>query len=144
MFPLHLADMSFETGDDSCESCHQTELQNYFCIDCDSTYCEDCWIKAKAHAPGKLNRDGMPHEKIDKQVAARLSEIFTPSSDPIQQRKLHETDAETVWFGITRNITGSPVLQDYGRYSTIMRESSTGEYEQRWPQLVSFVGQTGK
>jgi hypothetical protein len=136
--------MSPGPGDESCEFCSQPEQLNYFCIDCDSSFCKDCWFKAKAHAPGKVNRDGMPHEMINRQVAARLREIFTPSSDPILQRKLHQTDAGTVWFGITRSISGSPILQDYRRYSTIMRESSTGEYEQRWPQLVSFVGQTGK
>lgn len=136
--------MSSGTGDEACQFCKQHELPNYFCIDCGLTFCQSCWSSSPSHASGVVNRDGMAHEKINKQIAARLGKIFTPSSDPEKQRQLHEDDANTTWFGVTRNITGSPILQDYGRYSTVMRESSTGEYAARWPQLVSFVGQTGE
>lgn len=136
--------MSSGTGDEACQFCKQHELPNYFCIDCGLTFCQSCWSSSPSHASGVVNRDGMAHEKINKQIAARLGKIFTPSSDPEKQRQLHEDDANTTWFGVTRNMTGSPILQDYGRYSTVMRESSTGEYAARWPQLVSFVGQTGE
>jgi len=136
---------SYGTGDEPCEECCKNETPNYFCIDCGSTFCEDCWPAVRAHAPGKVNRDGIPHEKSNKIMVERLKEIFTPSSDPEWRRQLHETDAGTTWFGVTRNlVTGSATLHDYGRYSTIMRDSSTGDYSERWPQLVSFVGQTGK
>lgn len=133
------------TGDEPCEECCKNDAPNYFCIDCGSTYCEICWLKVRAHAPGKVNRDGIPHEKCNKRNVERLKEIFTPASDPDDRRQLHETDAETTWFGVTRNVvTNSASLYDYGRYCTIMRNSSTSEYPERWPQLVSFVGQTGK
>jgi hypothetical protein len=68
-------------------------------------------------------------------------EIFTPADTPKKQRKLHKTDAGSKWFGVTSD-GSEPILQDYGRYSSIMRESPTGD-SPRWPQLVSFVGQTG-
>lgn len=35
------------------------------------------------------------------------------------------------------------MFQDYGRYSEIMAQSNTGEHSARYPQLVSFIGQTG-
>ena len=137
--------MASSSSNDECETCNAKDLPNYFCIDCGLTYCERCWPGAAAHAPGRVNRDGIPHEMLfNKEAVDRLRVIFSPPSDPEEQRKLHETDAEAKWFGVTRNTTGPPVLHDYGRYSTIMRESSTGEYSERWPQLVSFVGQTGK
>lgn len=36
-----------------------------------------------------------------------------------------------------------PVFQNYGRYQTIMSNSLTDGIGQRYPQLVSFIGQTG-
>jgi hypothetical protein len=128
----------------ACEICNEQQLPNYFCIDCDTTFCARCWSEARAHAPGKVNRDGVAHEMLpDKEVVTRLKDIFTPPNDPEQQRKLHKSDAGSKWFGVTPNADGVPALHDYGRYSSIMRESST-RHSKRWPQLVSFVGQTGK
>jgi hypothetical protein len=135
--------MSSSKDDIACEVCSQTKQPNSFCIDCDSTFCAKCWSLAQAHAPGKLNRDGIPHEPLpNKEVITRLRDIFTPPNDLEQQRKLHKIDAGSKWFGVTPNTDGLPILQDYGRYSSIMLESSTGN-SKRWPQLVSFVGQTG-
>ncbi|KAF8852713.1 hypothetical protein BDZ45DRAFT_807214 [Acephala macrosclerotiorum] len=136
--------MSSSKHQTACEECFQIQLPNSYCVDCDSTFCPKCWSHARAHAPGKLNRDGIAHEKSsNKEVIARLMNIFTPPQNPEQQRKLHKTDAGSKWFGVTPNIDGAlPLLQDYGRYSSIMRENSTGDTN-RWPQLVSFVGQTG-
>jgi hypothetical protein len=114
-----------------------------FCIDCDTTFCSECWSKERAHAPGKTNRDGIPHEMVlNKDVIDRLKNIFAPPNDPEQQQKLHKSDAESKWFGATINSDDEPALHDYGRFPAIMRESSTGHT--RWPQLVSFVGQTGE
>lgn len=56
---------------------------------------------------------------------------------------LHIEDKDTTWFGMVRNNQNSPVFQDYGRYSSIMADSNSGEFKNRYPQLVSFIGQTG-
>lgn len=136
--------MSSTQGNTVCEDCGEKQLPTYFCIDCDTTFCAQCWSQARAHAPGKVNRDGIPHEMLpDREVINRLKDIFTPANDPIQQWKLHRSDAGSKWFGVIKNNENESVLHDYGRYSSILRESSTGTF-QRWPQLVSFVGQTGK
>lgn len=100
-------------------------------------------MKAPPHKNKKVNRDGVLHEKINKEVAARLKEIFTPTSDPYTQRRLHQEDRDTTWFGVCRGSSGRPELRDYGRYSELARGSWTNKYRERWPQLVSFVGQTG-
>jgi hypothetical protein len=126
-----------------CEDCETISPQNSYCVDCDSSYCNNCWKEAKPHKRGKVNRDGMPHEKINKQVKERLEKIFTPTSDPNTQRRLHQEDRETTWFGVCRGVMGHPELQDHGRYTRLIRESWTSQHLERWPQLVSFVGQTG-
>ncbi|KAF8848057.1 hypothetical protein BDZ45DRAFT_733176 [Acephala macrosclerotiorum] len=144
-----MSQISFETssvGEKQCEPCEDCEIATpptFFCVDCGSNYCDACWAKAPPHKQGKVNRDGLPHEKINKDVAARLKEIFTPTSDPKIQRRLHEEDRDTTWFGVCRGTSGHPELQDYGRYSRLIRESWNGKFRERWPQLVSFVGQTG-
>jgi hypothetical protein len=126
----------------ACEECGERQRLN-FCVDCDTTFCAQCWSKERAHAPGKVNRDGIPHEMLpNKEVITRLKNIFTPPNDPEKQRKLHKSDAESKWFGVIKNSDDDPVLHDYGRFPAIMRESSVGHLR-RWPQLVSFVGQTG-
>lgn len=69
------------------------------------------------------------------------------------QVKLHQKDEDTTWFGILREDSGFPSFQDYGRYATLMAESSrsplslngqqSGALDPRYPSLVSFVGETG-
>ena len=70
-----------------------------------------------------------------------------------QAKLLHQKDEGTTWFGILREDTGFPSFQDYGRYASLMAESSRSPLspnaqwnrarDSRYPSLVSFVGQTG-
>lgn len=66
-----------------------------------------------------------------------------PSKDPEVQQFLHLEDKDTIWFGVARDETQQPIFQDYGRYATIIADSTTGDHKLRYPQLVLFVGQTG-
>ncbi|KAI1079978.1 hypothetical protein F5B20DRAFT_147122 [Whalleya microplaca] len=52
-------------------------------------------------------------------------------------------DRETTWFGFSRDSSGHPIFQDHGRFAAIMGESHTGEVVDKYPQLVSFIGETG-
>jgi energy-coupling factor transporter ATP-binding protein EcfA2 len=52
-------------------------------------------------------------------------------------------DKDTTWFGIARDSNKQPIFQDYGRYATIIANSTTGEFKVRYPQLISIIGQTG-
>lgn len=124
-----------------CEDCESKTLPTFFCIDCDTNFCDDCWARQISHRKGKGNQNA--HEKINKKVVEHLKEIFTPASDPVVQRELHQKDQEATWFGVCRGVSGQPELQDHGRYSDLIRDSWTGEFRECWPQLVSFVGQTG-
>jgi len=56
---------------------------------------------------------------------------------------LHHDDRDTTWFGIAKDLSDQPKFQDYGRYATIIANSTTGHHKVRYPQLVSFIGQTG-
>jgi hypothetical protein len=87
--------------------------------------------------------DGLPHEKTNRQVVERLRQILDPTRSTEEQESLHRSDEDTTWFGIARDSANLPIFQDYGRYATIMTESQTLEVNVRYPQLVSFIGQTG-
>lgn len=56
---------------------------------------------------------------------------------------LHGEDEHTTWFGVARDSSGQPIFQDFGRYAAIMSDSNSGEHQLRFPELVSFIGQTG-
>lgn len=86
---------------------------------------------------------GLPHEKTDRNVVNRLRDILEPKRTVEEQQSLHKNDEDTTWFGIARDTANLPIFQDYGRYGTIMSESQTSENNVRYPQLVSFIGQTG-
>lgn len=86
---------------------------------------------------------GKPHEKASPRTIYKLQQIF----EPIRSEADHEIellkDRETTWFGFGRDSSGHPVFQDYGRFAAIMNESRTSEATERYPQLVSFIGETG-
>lgn len=71
-----------------------------------------------------------------------------------EQDLRHKNDEDTTWFGIVREDAELPTFLDYGRYATIMTDTSgaashrgpdwmPGVRDHRFPSLVSFVGQTG-
>ena len=60
-----------------------------------------------------------------------------------EQDALHKDDEDTTWFGIGRNGADEPVFEDYGRFATLMAQSLSNTPMTRYPQLVSFIGQTG-
>ena len=115
----------------------------FFCTHCDSNFCGRRWGEERPHRPGKRGPDGLPHEQMDLRIVERLRGILEPSSNPEDQRALHKIDEDTTWFGIGRNASHDPIFQDYGRYVTIMADSLTADRDVRYPQLVSFIGQTG-
>lgn len=126
-----------------CEICDETAEPTFHCVHCDSIYCSECWNRQGPHKPGKVGPDGLPHEKADPRIVNRLRDILTPPADLQVQQSLHIDDEDTTWFGIARDSANIPVFQDYGRYATIIANSAGGEYGLRYPQLVSFIGQTG-
>jgi hypothetical protein len=95
------------------------------------------------HRPKKRGPHGRPHEKVDLDVVRRLEGILTPSRDPDEIKRLHQEDERTKWFGVTRDDTGETVFEDYGRYAALVSDTAqVAGMENRYPQLVSFVGVT--
>jgi hypothetical protein len=95
------------------------------------------------HKPGMTGWNGLPHEKENPEAVALLRRILEPAPlSEAQQSKEFEADDETTWFGVARGPSGD-VIQDHGRFATLMTESHGFYQGERYPQLVSFVGQTG-
>lgn len=126
-----------------CEACELPNPVIWNCSYCDMDFCETCWVRQGPHKPGRTGPDGLPHEKADPDIVKRLRSILSPPSDHIEQQSLHVEDEDTTWFGVARDSSGHPIFQDSGRYAAIMAGSNTGEHQLRFPELVSFIGQTG-
>ncbi|KAF2773221.1 hypothetical protein EJ03DRAFT_323724 [Teratosphaeria nubilosa] len=137
-----------ESGDAPAEGCEDDrcsgpQLPIWHCVDCDSSYCSDCWPRQGPHRPKKKGRDGVPHEKTNPTVVRRLKEILHPTRAADEIQRLHEDDESTKWFGVTKDHTARPTFEDYGRYASLMSSISPIEsLGNRYPQLVSFIGVT--
>jgi hypothetical protein len=135
---------SSASGTQLCDGNCQTVTRVYLCVQCDGAFCDDCWAKQFPHKPGKIGADGLPHEKTDLKVVERLRDTLDRQDrTPEEQEKLHKNDEDTTWFGIARDEANMPIFQDYGRYAAILAESLAMRRRSRYPQLVSFIGQTG-
>ncbi len=126
-----------------CECCEESKTPIWNCSYCGMDFCNECWGKQAPHKPGRTGPDGLPHEKANPSIVKRLKDILTPPPERSEQQALHIEDEDTTWFGLARDAQNRPIFRDYGRYSTIMADSNTGEFKSRYPQLVSFIGQTG-
>lgn len=157
------AEIPEETTAKKCDACEQCVNRAWNCVYCDMYFCDPCWDKQGPHKLGRTGPDGLPHEKADPNIVKRLKDILTPPTDPGEQQSLHLDDEDTKWyrnecdppnarehtdisaprFGVARDQNDQPIFRDYGRYATIMADSTTGAHKLRYPQLVSFIGQTG-
>jgi hypothetical protein len=67
--------------------------------------------------------------------------------EPTRTEEEHEAelleDQDTTWFGFGRDASNHPQLYDYGRFAAIMNETQNDETGERYPQLASFIGETG-
>ncbi|KAF2721275.1 hypothetical protein K431DRAFT_224804 [Polychaeton citri CBS 116435] len=129
-----------------CESdrCPGSQSPVWHCVDCDSSYCSDCWPRQGPHKPKKKGRDGVPHEKTNPHIVKNLKAILNPTRAEGDINRLHEADESTKWFGVSKDPQGRPNFEDYGRYATLMSSISPDDnmMTQRYPQLVSFIGVT--
>jgi hypothetical protein len=133
-----------QLGVQLCDGECQRITRVYLCVQCDGAFCNECWARQFPHKPGKIGADGLPHEKTDLEVVERLRDTLDrPDRTPEEQQKLHKNDEDTTWFGIARDEANMPIFQDYGRYAAILAEPQEIRRRSRYPQLVSFIGQTG-
>ncbi|KAK8002141.1 hypothetical protein PG991_014363 [Apiospora marii] len=127
-----------------CQTCGTTAEKTYTCIQCNNlAFCDPCWPRWVLHVPGAVGWDGKPHEKADPMVIHRLRQIL----EPVRTEEEHEAelleDEDTTWLGFGRDANGRSVLHDYGRFAAIMGETTAEDTTERFPQLVSFIGETG-
>lgn len=136
--------------DEKCEGgmCGPQKSKTWYCSNCDTVFCDVCWQIQIPHKKGKLV-DGLPHEKTDQNVVKKLKAILEPPDSQEELRELHRRDEDTTWFGVIRNPNPDPItgltrtsFKDYGRYAALMAETRPPNGELRYPQLVSFIGQT--
>ncbi|KAM7198241.1 hypothetical protein V8F20_006268 [Naviculisporaceae sp. PSN 640] len=134
-----------------CEVCEE-QAGIWICPQCDGVlYCDSCWGTQQAHKKPKRAQAPKPgqssHEKTDSEVYHRLQGVFRQDRTEEEQHDLHASDIDTTWFGVVRDEANGrssrPWLRHGNRLVEIMRESHTGEYTERFPHLVSFVGHTG-
>ncbi|KAI1452785.1 hypothetical protein F4805DRAFT_462423 [Annulohypoxylon moriforme] len=127
-----------------CFTCKSTNKQTYSCIQCNNlSFCDDCWSRWVLHLPGAVGYDNRPHEKAIAQVVQRLRQILEPSRNENDHEQELQNDDDTTWFGVGRDSADQPVFQDHGRFANLMSDSQTKDLGNRYPQLVSFIGQTG-
>ncbi|KAI1446087.1 hypothetical protein F5Y02DRAFT_426089 [Annulohypoxylon stygium] len=127
-----------------CQTCGISSVKTFTCVQCNSlAFCELCWPKWVLHVPGSVGLGGKPHEKADPVVIGRLRQILEPVRTEAEHEAELVRDRETTWFGFGRDSSGHPIFQDYGRFAAIMSESHSSGIADRYPQLVSFIGETG-
>ncbi|KAI1468230.1 FabD/lysophospholipase-like protein [Daldinia caldariorum] len=90
-----------------------------------------------------IDRNGKPHEKADPLVVHRLRQILEPTRTEAEHESELLEDRDTTWFGFGRDGFGHPLFHDYGRFAAIMSETVTDETVERYPQLTTFIGETG-
>ncbi len=141
---LGAAKKMFSLNKPCCE-CNRL-VKTWVCVQCNNeAFCDTCWGLERPHRPGAVGHDLRPHEKVDEEVVARLKRIFGTSRSEQEQELLHESDINTTWFGVTRGANpAQPVLYSSSRLQDIIARGQTGEFPERFPHLVSFVGQTGE
>lgn len=137
--------MTSSTQSQGCHECRSTSKRTFSCIQCNNlAFCDDCWSGWILHWPGAVGYDGRPHEKSDANVVRILRQILEPTRSESDVDNEHQADEDTTWFGVGRDASNQPVLQDYGRFATLLSEGQTQEASERYPLLISFIGQTGK
>jgi hypothetical protein len=139
-----MSNMLSLSGNPSCraqEKCDTCEIsqQNYsFCVRCDTKFCDECWAEQPAHRRQPLSAN---HERMDYTIVAELKKVLEPPESGGEiQKSMHDNDKHTAWFGVS---PGNTHFWDSGRYNTIMAETLSERDRERYPQLVSFIGETG-
>jgi hypothetical protein len=103
IIPLHCTSAMSSIPIDQCEfldiKCSRDEGPIWFCVDCQTSLCEPCWPRLLSHSNGRTGRDGLPHEKVKRDVYEKLKQILDPMYTEAELEELHRQDLDTTWFG---------------------------------------------
>jgi hypothetical protein len=132
--------------DFTCARCDKKgdESTIVFCTGCNYEQCLPCWNTEVPHKKGIPGISGFPHDKINPAMVAALRDCLREPNTEQEQDQNHIDDEDTTWFGLDREDSGDPILAEYGRYATIMLQTTIDTGQERYPQLVSFVGETSQ
>ncbi|OWY57034.1 zinc ion binding protein [Alternaria alternata] len=106
--------------DPRCDDKNDRQRQLFFCSDCKSCL----QLKYKEYLQ-----------------CARLEKILMMPATELDLEELHSQDRNTTWFGIDRFQDDGPFLQDFDTFKQLIKDSPNPD-QIRYPQLVSFIGET--
>lgn len=153
---MHQNDLGQPTpGSQCCEVCKKHVSSISYCNVCESSFCRTCWDSQFKHKINRSAQRAVPHERTDHKIAKIIETVLGVNKTDEEQAVLHQNDQDTTWFGIIREDSELPIFRDYGRFASLMTNTSTSKgsrdftgivdgRDTRYPCLVSFVGQTGK
>lgn len=141
-------------GSQCCAQCEKYGSSLSYCNVCTVSFCFGCWESQITHKSNRLAPGAVPHERTDHNIAKTIQTVLEVKKTDEEQAVLHQNDQDTTWFGIIREDSELPIFRDYGRYASLMTNTSRSERSRdftgavhgrdtRYPSLVSFVGQTG-
>jgi hypothetical protein len=90
------SDPALVCGDPRCQT---PDARVWYCDDCGSKICGNCWSLQVSHQPGKVGRDNKAHERADPVVVEVYKKILNPPVDAKELEDLHAADASSCWFG---------------------------------------------
>lgn len=119
--------------------CEASSEHTSFCAHCETSYCDKCWLKQPLH------RRDLSHRKIDAKRWYRIREILEPPFKDRDLEELHSQDEATKWFGVEKNEeTDETDFDETDRFTSLLASSRKQTGTKRYPQLVSFIGDTSK
>lgn len=128
-----------------CDQCEEYGAICDYCNVCDSVFCTKCWHRQISHKKQTLAPGSIPHERTDERAARKIKDALDSKTDIAEQESMHKEDEVTTWFGITWEHAELPVFKDFGRFASIMADSSgceseyssVGLQDHRYPRYVS-------
>ncbi|KPI35954.1 Calcium-independent phospholipase A2-gamma [Cyphellophora attinorum] len=107
------------------------------------SFCDDCWPRQPAHKANTAKLFDRPHVKEDKATILLIKSIMEPPVDEEEVRKLHKQDQDSRWFGVVKSTPhAKSQFHDFGRFDELMADSRPLLGSDRYPKLVSFIGDT--
>ncbi|KAG0123476.1 hypothetical protein HOY82DRAFT_495229 [Tuber indicum] len=124
-------------------NCHQ---KLYWCSECESVFCENCWDLQAVHELGPGFRGRLKkrkHAKTELEVADYILSVLEPNLTEEEANDAHVSNVHTKWFGVQID-ENLPARVSLKSKSFLDLASGSGEDpSSQHPCLVSFVGETG-
>ena len=124
-------------------NCHQTL---YWCSDCESVLCENCWGLQAVHESGTGSSTRIKkkkHEKTELDIADYVLSVLDPDLTEEQVLESHVTNVLTRWFGVQIDENRPTKVSLKSKPFLELASGSERDPSSQYPCLVSFVGETG-